>query len=129
VAEFGGKGNVQKVTLALETALAKFNASLEGASPWFYPSIAEYSTLLDQHGLEVRQALLFDRPTRLEDGERGLAAWIAMFGEFFLHELPAGQRSSYIRAVEDAARPSLWSGDHWELDYRRLRIMAVKSAS
>jgi hypothetical protein len=31
--------------------------------------------------------------------------------------------------VERAARPTLWKADHWELDYRRLRIAARKTAS
>jgi hypothetical protein len=31
--------------------------------------------------------------------------------------------------VELAARPILWKTDHWELDYRRLRIAAWKYAS
>lgn len=126
VAEFGGKGNVQRVMTALESALVQMGLSPQGASPWYYPGIAEYSTLLERHGLEVRQALLFDRPTKLEDAERGLANWVTMFGDSFLSRLPESRRGEYLRAVEDAARPALWKTDHWELDYRRLRIAAWK---
>lgn len=128
VAEFGGRGNVQTVMKAFEVALAHLGISPGGASPWYYPSLAEYSILLENHGLEVRQASLFDRPTKLEDGERGLANWIAMFGESFLDRVPESRHSEYIHAVERLARPHLWKAGHWELDYRRLRVCAYKTA-
>jgi trans-aconitate methyltransferase len=127
VAEFGGHGNVHNVVLALETALSQLGISADGANPWYYPSIAEYATLLEQHGLEAREAVLFERPTKLEDGERGLATWITMFGESFLCRVPESQRDDFLRAAETAARPALWKSDHWELDYRRLRIAAGKT--
>jgi trans-aconitate methyltransferase len=92
VAEFGGQGNVQNVIAALESALLQLGVSAQGANPWFYPSVAEYSTMLERYGLEVREAALFDRPTELEDNERGLAAWIAMFGDSFLRRLPETKR-------------------------------------
>lgn len=129
VAEFGGHGNVQRVMDGFAAALATFGVSADGANSWFYPSIAEYSSILEKHGLEVLQAVLFDRPTTLEDGDRGLANWIAMFGDSVVRHIPETQRAHYVRAVEDAARPALWKGDHWELDYRRLRIVARKSLS
>lgn len=126
VAEFGGHDNVRHVMAALEKGLTEIGTSPDGVNPWYYPSIAEYSALLEKNGLEVRQALLFDRPTRLEDGERGFATWISMFCESFLARVPEAKRGDYLRAVEDAARPLLWKGDHWELDYRRLRLAAWK---
>src|SRR5262245_154809 len=67
VAEFGGKGNVKNVLAALEQGLTELSLPSDGSNPWYYPSLAEYSSLLEEHGLEVRQAILFDRPTRLED--------------------------------------------------------------
>ncbi|HEY1424381.1 MAG TPA: methyltransferase domain-containing protein [Candidatus Acidoferrum sp.] len=129
VAEFGGKGNVCKVLRALDAALTQLGISPAGANPWYYPSVAEYSTLLEKHGLEVREAALFDRPTKLEDGERGFSNWITMFCESFLERVPNAKREDFLRAVEQAARPTLWKSDHWELDYRRLRISAWKPLS
>jgi trans-aconitate methyltransferase len=128
VAEFGGKGNVQNVIAALEQGLTALNISANGANPWYYPSVSEYSALLEKHGFEVRRIILFDRPTTLEDGERGLAAWITMFGQSFLQRVPEAKRADYLRAVEAAASPSLWKDDHWELDYRRLRLAAQRPA-
>jgi len=126
VAEFGGKGNVESVVAAMEYGLEVLNLPRLGANPWYYPSLAEYSALLEKHGLEVRQASLFRRPTRLEDGNNGLATWVRMFGDPFLKRVPQDRRHDYLRAVEAAAKPTLWKSDAWELDYRRLRLAAWK---
>jgi trans-aconitate 2-methyltransferase len=126
VAEFGGKGNVQNVVAALQQGLIALHIPPEEANPWYNPSVAEYSSLLEQHGLEVRQAILFDRPTKLEDGKDGLVNWVTMFCESFFARIPESRRHDYLRAVEAAARPNLWKSDHWELDYRRLRFAAWK---
>jgi trans-aconitate methyltransferase len=127
IAEFGGKGNVRIVVAALENALAQLGISSDGVSPWFYPSVAQYAALLEKHALEVSEAALFERPTKLEDGDRGLATWITMFGSSFLERVPEDERTAFLSAAEHAARPSLWKGEHWELDYRRLRIAAWKA--
>ena len=120
---------MQNVVAALEQGLTDLNISAESANPWYNPSIAEYSTLLEQHALEVRQAILFDRPTKLQDSELGLANWIDMFCGSFVRRVPEAKRPDYMRAVEAAARQTLWKTDHWELDYRRLRLEAWKSVS
>jgi trans-aconitate methyltransferase len=126
VAEFGGRGNVRQVVASLENALTKLGISSAGVAPWYYPSIADYSGILEKHGLEVVQAALFNRPTKLEDGERGFANWIEMFCGAFLEKVQPAQRFEFIRLAEQSARPSLWKSDHWELDYRRLRLAARK---
>lgn len=129
VAEFGGKGNVDNVMAALEAALTQLGVSPAGANIWYYPGIAEYASLLESHGLEVREAVLFERPTKLEDGERGLANWMIMFCASYLQRIPESRREDFLRAAQDAAQPTLWKSDHWELDYRRLRIAAHKTGS
>jgi trans-aconitate methyltransferase len=77
VAEFGGKGNIQKLVEGFQRAFAALGMrEPDGVSPWFYPSVAEYAGMLERHGLEVREASLFDRPTVLEEGPSGLENWI-----------------------------------------------------
>jgi trans-aconitate methyltransferase len=127
VAEFGGKGNVRQVVAALENALEQLHIPADGANPWYYPSIAEYSALLEKHQLEVREAALFVRPTKLEDSERGLANWIKMFCGTYLERVPESDHENFLRAAENAAGAHLWKSDHWELDYRRLRLAAWKT--
>ncbi len=129
VAEFGGKGNVSRLLDAINRAYAKFG--IRGGladNIWYYPSVAEYSSLLEKEGLEVRDAKLFDRPTRLEDGEKGLETWIRMFLKFALDRFPAERQQDFLREIERQARPELFRNGNWELDYRRLRIAARKQA-
>src|SRR5579863_2837338 len=129
VAEFGGKQNVSRLLDAVNRAYAKFGIeSALADNTWYYPSVAEYSSLLEREGLEVRDAKLFDRPTRLEDGEKGLEAWIRMFLKFALDRLPTERQQEFLREIERQARPELFRNGNWELDYRRLRIAAWKQA-
>lgn len=126
VAEFGGKGNVRAIVAALYTTLEKLGFDHpESKNPWYFPSIAEYAQLLEQHGFDVTYATLFDRPTSLA-GESGMANWLNVFANHFLSDLSADQRSTVIWAVEDYLRPTHYQNGVWVADYRRLRVVAVK---
>ena len=126
VAEFGGKGNVQELMAAVDRAWRKLGLLSAVPNPWYYPSIAEYCAVLDNHDLEVTYANLFHRPTPLEDGQNGLRTWLQMFGGEFLEKLPEDMRETALAAIEEEARAALFQGDHWVLDYRRLRVVARK---
>jgi trans-aconitate methyltransferase len=126
VAEFGGKGNIAGLVSALERAWPALSLTGPIPNPWYYPSLAEYAGLLEKHGLEVTYGLLFDRPTPLEEGERGLRNWLGMFGGVILEKLPANQREKLIAEVEREARTTLFRDGAWLLDYRRLRVMAKR---
>ncbi|GAB1544772.1 class I SAM-dependent methyltransferase [Scytonema sp. NUACC21] len=128
VAEFGGKGNVKAITEALYSVLKENGIpSPEQFSPWYFPSISEYTTYLEQHGFEARYAVLFDRPTPLEDGDAGLENWIRMFGACFLSGLSAEQQTRVIRGVEQRLKPVLYQNGRWTADYRRIRVVAIKA--
>ncbi len=122
VAEFGGKGNVQTIALALETAARAVGVE-PLASPWYFPSLAEYANLLEAGGLEVTLAVLFDRPTALE-GEHGMRRWVEMFATQQLSAIPEGRREDFLRTVEERVRPTLWHKGTWYADYRRLCVVA-----
>ena len=127
VAELGGQGNIQKLVAGLYRAFAALGMRQpEGVSPWFYPSVAEYAGLLERHGLEVREASLFDRPTVLEGGERGLENWIRVFRQTFIEKMGEADAERWIREVERQCRGELLQDGNWVLDYRRLRIAAWK---
>lgn len=123
VAEFGGKGNVQTVVRAVETVRKQQNLS-----PWYFPSIGEYTHLLETYALEATFAVIFARPTPLNDGEQGLANWLRMFGDTLLAGLNADDVEVLLREVETLLRPQLYDGKQWVADYRRLRLMAVKQS-
>ena len=128
VAEFGGKGNIRKLVEGFQRAFSALGMrEPEGVSPWFYPSVAEYAGLLERHGLEVREASLFDRPTVLEEGERGLENWIRMFRQTLIEKMGEEKGQQWIQEVERQCKPDLFHDGSWELDYRRLRIAAWRA--
>jgi trans-aconitate 2-methyltransferase len=126
VAEFGGKGNTGELLMAVQHAWAKLGLAGPAPHPWYYPSVAEYAGLLEQQGFEVTHATLFDRPTPLDDGERGLRNWLEMFGSALVESLPEATREGLLVEIERELRPKLFHDDHWVMDYRRLRVVAKR---
>lgn len=127
VAEFGGKGNVGRMQIAFDQALVELRLSRPGeVNPWYYPSVSEYATLLENNNFEVRFMTLFDRPTALADGETGMRNWIAMFGSEYLARVAPERREVFFQRVEELLRPELFKDGKWWADYRRLRLVAYK---
>ena len=127
VAEFGGQGNVAAIVDAVGQAVnAALGRDAGDINPWYYPSVGQYAAILEAHGIEVRYAALFDRPTLLDDRERGLANWLAMFGGPCFAVLPEPLRPRAVADAIERARPHLFRDGQWTADYRRLRVAAVK---
>lgn len=127
VAEFGGKGNIERIVGAIKEACKAASFPLkEEAIPWYFPSIGKYATLLERNHLEVSEAFLFDRPTPLEGGEAGLHDWIETFAASLLQHVPPDRRPAVIQEVEEALRPTLFQSGVWQADYKRLRLKAIK---
>ena len=81
--------------------------------------------LLERHGLQVRAALLFDRPTP-QQTEDGLADWIRMFDKAPFAGVPEELQETIIREAVETLRPVLYHDGCWYVDYVRIRIKAVK---
>ena len=127
VAEMGGKGNIATITGAIYQALAEEGISREQVrNPWYFPSIGEYGSLLEEAGFDVVLMQLFDRPTPLDDCPNGVADWLRMFGGAFLAAVPARRRAHVQERVNELTRPLLQHEGRWVADYRRLRFVAVK---
>ena len=124
VAEFGGRGNTGELLKAVDRAWPKLSLPGPAPHPWYYPTIAEYSGLLEKNGFETTYAILFDRPTPLDDGEHGLRNWLDMFGASFVENLPESARDQLKYEIERELRPALFLDGRWVMDYRRLRISA-----
>lgn len=128
VAEFGGNGNIGAILNALYNALFEIGCtSPETLNPWYFPSIGEYATQLENQGFNVTYAVLFERPTPLNDGDAGMANWLQMFAGCFLNELSAEQQMQVIQGVEHRLKPTLYREGTWIADYCRLRVVAIKS--
>ncbi len=124
VAEFGGHRNCE----ALETAFADTlnRVSLRDyRSPWFFPSLPDYTALLERHGLVVRAAWYFDLPTPLR-GQDGLRQWLLQFLPQQLDGLDETTREVVMGEAETLLRPALWRDGTWWADYRRLRVVAER---
>jgi trans-aconitate 2-methyltransferase len=121
VAEFGGKGNNDKVIEGLKEAGAS-----DPLLTFYFPSIGEYAAILEDEGFEVRFATLFDRPTELDDPVRGLENWLLMFQQKALEAIPASEQEKAFRRIEDHVRAELFYDGKWHIDYRRLRVVAVR---
>jgi len=128
VAEFGGHGNNRLLLSAVYRAMETMGiAEPEKYNPWFYPTIGEYAAVIERHGMEVTFAALFDRPTALEGGERGLANWLDMFCARLTAPVPDERREDLQRLVKQHASASLWREGKWWVDYRRLRVVAQRT--
>jgi trans-aconitate methyltransferase len=123
VAEMGGRGNVDQIVTATLAELDE--RGYEAENPWYFPSIGEYASRLESHGFEVTRAVLFERPTALEDGADGLSNWLGMFGDQFFADVTEREREEIVAAVEDRLRPTLFDAETetWTADYRRLRFV------
>ncbi len=127
VAEMGGKGNIERVVSALRRALATtLGRPRREVDPWYFPTVGQYSHLLEERGFEVSFANHFSRPTPLQEGEEGLRDWIRMFCSNFLAGLEPDVEDRTLTLVEDDLRPDLFDGTRWVVDYRRLRFQAYK---
>jgi trans-aconitate 2-methyltransferase len=127
IVEFGGRGNVHQIDHALTQSLYELSGKRIAQSNYF-PSIAQYTGLLEQNRIEVMQAWLFDRPTRLEDGESGLENWIWMFRKPLVESLVEGLQAELIQRAKARLRATLFRDGAWYADYRRLRIRGIKRA-
>ena len=126
VAEFGGKGNVQSITDALigQMMLASIPFTDEDF-PWYFPSIGEYTTLLEAAGFRVELAHHYDRPTKL-DGELGLYNWLAMFSPSLFAQVEDEVKERIFKATIEQLRSTLFKDGDWYADYKRLRVVAYK---
>ena len=126
VAEFGGQDNVKIITNAI---IRQFHAAKIPFSkldfPWYFPSIAQYTTLLEKVGFRVVLAHHYDRPTPL-DGEDGLKNWIHMFAGQFFEKNDITNKQQILDAIENELRPVIYEDGQWIADYKRLRILAIK---
>ena len=125
VFEMGGFGCCR---LIHEKLAERFNVhGYSYTMPFYFPSIGEYSSLLEKAGFTVRYAILFDRPTQLK-GDNGLYDWINMFVTIPFSGVNKSDREDILHESVDSLRDKLFDHESglWFADYVRLRVRAVK---
>lgn len=126
VAEFGGEENVEQISNCIFEEKAKLGYDSDDTHfPWFFPSIGEYTSLMEQEGFQVSLAQHVDRPTRLE-GKDGLKNWIKMFTSSFFSNVPAEDQIIILENIEESLAKKAFHEDHWIADYKRLRVIGLK---
>ena len=122
VGEFGGHGNVAAITTALRAAI-RLHGGAEPDFAWYFPTVAEYTLKLQQHGFRVEAIGLLPRPTPLP---AGMAGWLQTFAAPWLASLPPDQHDEIIATTVALLAPALRDGGGaWSGDYVRLRFKAV----
>jgi len=128
VLEFGGKGNVRIILDAVERVLIESGYSQKAKiKNWYFPSISEYTTLLETNGFEVELAQLYERPTELADTENGIKEWLLMFGTVFFKDIGIDERDQIIDKIQEDVKDRCFINGKWFADYKRIRILAMKS--
>jgi trans-aconitate 2-methyltransferase len=127
ILEMGGKGNVEEIVVATRKVLTRHGYYSNAATQlWYFPSLSEYTTLLEKKGFRVRFAAHFDRPTELKDTENGIKDWIKMFGNAFFNNIPESRIDTVLAEIQDMVRPTNYRNGNWYGNYKRLRIAATK---
>ncbi len=127
VLEMGGKGNVEEIVLAIRKALTRHGYYPNAAVQiWYFPSLGEYTSLLEKRGFRIQFASHFDRPTELQDTRDGIKDWIRMFGSAFFKGIPDSSIDTVLDEIQESIRPSNYHNNTWFAYYKRLRIEAIK---
>ncbi|API87094.1 class I SAM-dependent methyltransferase [Francisella uliginis] len=123
VFEMGGKGNIKEVLSSLDNTAKKYQIEDYDIDN-FYPSISEYSTLLEKNGFTVKYMILFERLTLLE-GNDGFKNWVKTFRVNLLDKI--NNVAEFLNDAEVLAYKNLFKDGKWYADYVRLRGVAAKS--
>jgi SAM-dependent methyltransferase len=125
VGEMGGHGCVAAINLALIVGVEKRGIkSAANLSPWYFPTVDDYTARLERAGFIAESVQLIPRPTPLPAGMRG---WLETFANPFCAALPEDQRGDYLDEATEMLRPVLCDErGRWTADYMRLRFIARK---
>jgi trans-aconitate methyltransferase len=127
VMEMGGKGNVEEIVLAIRKVLTRHGYFKNAATQvWYFPSLGEYTTLLEKRGFRIQFASHFDRPTELTDTKDGISDFIRMFGNAFFKDMPVSVIDGILNEIQESVKPTHFRGGKWYAAYRRLRVVAFK---
>ena len=127
VMEMGGKDNVKRIVDAIKQVLAKHGFIKEaGMDIWYFPSVGEYTILLEAQGFRVTYAIHYDRDTILKDNASGIKDWIKMFGSSFFKNANENQANEMLNEIQESLAKTNYKNEQWFADYKRLRVIAIK---
>jgi trans-aconitate methyltransferase len=127
VGEFGGQGNVFIIQDALRQSAIELGLP-DFKEDKYFPSIANWATVLENAGFETRFVTLFNRPTSLQ-GPDGPKTWLRQFRALYLEKLNENEQEEVLDKAQAKLKGVLENEHGWFADYRRIRFVAVKAES
>ena len=124
ICEFGASGNISSIENAFEEASNELGFDYH--HKFNFPTVEDFGKLLENNGFIIEKIYDYDRPTVLKDAEQGLVNWMKQFFSSELSIMSADTQSIIFERVEQLTKTSLWNGNEWVADYRRLRAIAHK---
>lgn len=124
ILELGGADNTRQIQQAIDESFTKYN--LEYISPFYFPTVAEYTTILENAGFKIQYLVNFKRPTQLK-GENGMKQWLEMFLGIPFRNISQETRDKIITNTTQILKPIQFKDGDWYADYERLRIKAIKN--
>ncbi len=123
VCEFGGEGNAYTLVSAMQEVFEKHPKFGEFDNPWYFPSVEEYTTLLESEGFKVEYMEIIPRPTPMDD----ISNWLDIFANGVTKHLSQEQFEVFKKECREVLKERIYSQEEgWMLDYKRLRVRAVK---
>lgn len=123
ICEFGGYLCANSIHSTLKEEFEKLGYHYNFT--FYFPKISEYTTLLEKHGLTVKYAILFDRPTPLPK-EQTVIDWINMFVTEAFKDVGLDDKEIILNNTLNKLKDTLYKDGVWIIDYTRIRIKAIK---
>ncbi len=124
VCEFGASGNIATIENAFIQVCQRLGYSYK---PKFnFPTVEIFGEMLEKNGFIIDKIYDYDRPTIFKDNEQGLTNFLKQFFASELSIMPEYIQSLFFEEVAELTRGTLWNGEEWVADYRRLRAIAHK---
>lgn len=121
VCEFGGKGCAETVHRELERLFEK--RGMKYKRTFYFPTIGEYTPIMENNGLTVTYAVLFDRKTYIKGD---LISWINMFDKAPFDGVEEHIADEIKKEAQENLKNVLWENGKWFVDYVRIRFKAEK---
>ncbi len=124
ICEFGADKNIYNITSAFANAISKYNDIYY--SPFYFPTVKEHSEVVKNNSFIIDKIYDYDRPTVLPNSSLGLRQWVYQFFSEALNKYNERQQEEILCSVENQLRTTMFDGEKWTADYRRLRLVAHK---
>ncbi|MBS7576272.1 MULTISPECIES: class I SAM-dependent methyltransferase [unclassified Enterococcus] len=122
ICEFGGHGNIGTIETGFKNVLNSMG--YDYISKFNFSTTEKFEALLEKNGFTIDELFIYERPTILKDGEKGLSNWAKQFFASDLANFNKAEQEKILLELEKQVKNMLWDGSNWVADYKRLRAIA-----